>query len=149
MASLALPQVPPVRRLWALLAGAFLLALGAVLVAQVGGDRGIIPVASSEDIEVRGIKVDVTGKDPQDARLKGWAEARKLAWEKLDGPDIPDSQANFVWLPIGAHAVDFAVGCEKRGVIVRPFAGDGVRVTIGTPAENDRFLAAARELLPT
>ena len=92
MASLALPQVPPVRRLGALLAGALLLALGAVLVAQVGGDRGIIPVASSEDIEVRGIEVDVTGKSPQDARLKGWAEARKLAWEKLDGPDIPDSQ---------------------------------------------------------
>jgi histidinol-phosphate aminotransferase len=64
-------------------------------------------------------------------------------------PDIPDSQANFVWLPIGADAVDFAVGCEKRGVIVRPFAGDGVRVTIGTPTENNRFLAAARELLPT
>lgn len=92
MASLALPQVPPVRRLWALLAGALLLALGAVLIAQVGGDRGIIPVASSEDIEVRGIKVDVTGKNPQDARLKGWAEARKLAWEKLEGPTIPDSQ---------------------------------------------------------
>jgi hypothetical protein len=92
MASLVLPQVPPVRPLWALLAGALLLALGVALVAQVGGDRGIIPVASSEDIEVRGIEVDVTGKDPQDARLKGWAEARKLAWEKLDGPDIPDSQ---------------------------------------------------------
>lgn len=92
MASLTLPQVPPPRRLWALLAGVIALALGAVLVAQVGGDRGIIPVASSEDIEVRGIKVDVVGKDPQDARLKGWAEARKLAWEKLDGPDIPDSQ---------------------------------------------------------
>jgi histidinol-phosphate aminotransferase len=28
-------------------------------------------------------------------------------------------------------------------VIVRPFQGDGVRVTIGTPAENDAFLAAA------
>jgi len=92
MASLALPKTPPVRRLWALLAGALLLALGAVLVAQVGGDRGIIPVASSEDIEVRGIKVDVSGRNPQDARLKGWAEARKLAWEKLGGPDIPDSQ---------------------------------------------------------
>ncbi len=28
-------------------------------------------------------------------------------------------------------------------MIVRPFPGDGVRVTIGTPAENDAFLAAA------
>jgi histidinol-phosphate aminotransferase len=32
-------------------------------------------------------------------------------------------------------------------VIVRPFPGDGVRVTIGTPAENDAFLAAAEEAL--
>jgi hypothetical protein len=92
MTSLALTQVPPVRRLWVLLAGVLLLALGVALVAQVGGDRGIIPVASSEDIEVRGIKVDVVGKNPQDARLKGWAEARKLAWEKLGGPAIADSQ---------------------------------------------------------
>jgi hypothetical protein len=92
MASLVLPQVPPVRRLWALLAATLLLALGAALVAQVSGDRGIIPIASSEDIEVRGIKVDVTGKDPQDARLNGWREAQKLAWEKLGGPDIPESQ---------------------------------------------------------
>jgi histidinol-phosphate aminotransferase len=30
---------------------------------------------------------------------------------------------------------------------VRAFRGDGVRVTIGTPAENDRFLAIATELL--
>jgi histidinol-phosphate aminotransferase len=37
--------------------------------------------------------------------------------------------------------------CEARGVIVRPFAGDGVRVTIGTPQENDAFLAAAESAL--
>ena len=92
MPSLALPKVPPVQRLWVFVAGALALALGVALWAQVGGDRGIIPVASSEDIEVRGVKVDVTGKNPQDARLKGWAEARKLAWERLKGPDIPDSQ---------------------------------------------------------
>ncbi|MER7419328.1 histidinol-phosphate transaminase [Micromonospora peucetia] len=62
-------------------------------------------------------------------------------------PDVPDSQANFVWLPLGDRAVDFGKACEARGVIVRPFAGDGVRVTIGTPAENDAFLAAAEAAL--
>jgi histidinol-phosphate aminotransferase len=56
---------------------------------------------------------------------------------------VPESQANFVWLPLGDRAVPFAQACEARGVIVRPFAGDGVRVTIGTPDENDAFLAAA------
>ncbi|TQS40068.1 histidinol-phosphate transaminase [Cryptosporangium phraense] len=61
--------------------------------------------------------------------------------------DVPDTQANFLWLPLGDDAAEFAAGCEKRGVIVRPFAGDGVRVTIGTPAENDLFLRAAGDLL--
>jgi histidinol-phosphate aminotransferase len=32
-------------------------------------------------------------------------------------------------------------------VVTRPFAVEGVRVTIGTPAENDRFLAAIAELV--
>jgi histidinol-phosphate aminotransferase len=58
-------------------------------------------------------------------------------------PAVPDSQANFVWLPLGERSVEFGRACEARGVIVRPFPGDGVRVTIGTPAENDAFLAAA------
>ncbi|WP_422754346.1 histidinol-phosphate transaminase [Micromonospora sp. WMMD708] len=62
-------------------------------------------------------------------------------------PDVPSSQANFVWLPLGEGAVEFGRACEARGVIVRPFPGDGVRVTIGTPAENDAFLAVAQDAL--
>jgi histidinol-phosphate aminotransferase len=63
------------------------------------------------------------------------------------GVDVPDSQANFIWLPLGERSVEFGAACESRGVIVRPFAGDGVRVTVGTPAENDAFLAAAEAAL--
>ena len=62
------------------------------------------------------------------------------------GYDVPPSQANFVWLPLGDATVDWAAGCEERGVIVRPFAGSGARVTIGAPDENDRFLSAAQAL---
>ncbi|MFV2099557.1 histidinol-phosphate transaminase [Micromonospora sp. LOL_024] len=62
-------------------------------------------------------------------------------------PDVPASQANFVWLPLGDRSVEFGRACESRGVIVRPFAGNGVRVTVGTPAENDAFLAAAEAAL--
>ncbi|HEX2905185.1 MAG TPA: histidinol-phosphate transaminase [Jatrophihabitans sp.] len=67
------------------------------------------------------------------------------------GYAVPASQANFVWLPGGSGpgeitAAAFAAGCEQRGLIVRGFAGAGVRVTISTEAENDRFLAAAGEL---
>ena len=62
-------------------------------------------------------------------------------------PDVPSSQANFVWLPLGDRSAAFGATCEARGVIVRPFQPDGVRVTIGTPAENDAFLAAAESAL--
>jgi histidinol-phosphate aminotransferase len=62
-------------------------------------------------------------------------------------PDSPESQANFVWLPLGDGSAPFAAACETEGVIVRPFQGDGVRVTIGTPDENDAFLAAAQKAL--
>lgn len=61
--------------------------------------------------------------------------------------DVPDSQANFVWLPLGEQSLPFAQACEARGVIVRPFPGEGVRVTVGKPAENDAFLAAAEAAL--
>jgi histidinol-phosphate aminotransferase len=61
--------------------------------------------------------------------------------------DVPASQANFVWLPLGDRSAPFGALCEGRGVIVRAFQPDGVRVTIGTPAENDTFLAAAEAAL--
>jgi histidinol-phosphate aminotransferase len=63
---------------------------------------------------------------------------RVLSALRDQGWDVPDSQANFVWLPLGDDAVDFGVACDP--VSVRPFAGDGVRVSIGAPAVNDRFL---------
>jgi histidinol-phosphate aminotransferase len=58
-------------------------------------------------------------------------------------PDAPPSQANFVWLPLGERSAEFATASERGGVLVRAFAGDGVRVTVGTPEENDAFLAIA------
>jgi histidinol-phosphate aminotransferase len=57
------------------------------------------------------------------------------------GFEVPPSQANFVWLPIGSAAAEFSAHCEAGGVLVRAFAGDGVRVTTGLPVENDQFLA--------
>lgn len=63
------------------------------------------------------------------------------------GQDVPQTQANFVWLPLLDGSVAFAQVCETSGVIVRPFAGEGVRVTIGTPEENDAFLNAAEKAL--
>lgn len=72
-----------------------LIALGlglAALMAQVDGERGIAPVAASSDIGVSGIAVNVSGKTAEEARENGWRLAQRLAWEKLDAPEISDSE---------------------------------------------------------
>jgi histidinol-phosphate aminotransferase len=59
------------------------------------------------------------------------------------GWEIPQAQGNFVWFPLGDRAVDFAAACAEAGVTVRPFAGDGVRVSIGETEANDRIIEVA------
>ncbi|MEU7254633.1 histidinol-phosphate transaminase [Streptomyces rimosus] len=59
------------------------------------------------------------------------------------GWTVPETHANFVWLRLGDRTLDFAAACEKAGVVVRPFPGEGVRVTIGETAAMDMFLQAA------
>ncbi|MFE6158991.1 histidinol-phosphate transaminase [Streptomyces sp. NPDC056486] len=59
------------------------------------------------------------------------------------GWTVPETQANFVWLRLGERTADFAAACERAGVVVRPFAGEGMRATIGETEANDIFLQAA------
>ena len=73
-------------------------------------------------------------------RVRVEAELTRSGWT------FPDHQGNFVWLGIGAAADDVGLELERRGVVVRPFSGEGIRVTIGTPEENDRFLAALADV---
>ncbi|MCX2922268.1 histidinol-phosphate transaminase [Streptomyces sp. NEAU-W12] len=53
---------------------------------------------------------------------------------------VPETQANFVWLRLGERTTAFAQACEQAGVVVRPFPGEGVRVTVGEAEANDIFL---------
>ena len=59
------------------------------------------------------------------------------------GWDVPDAQGNFVWLALGDRTAEFAKAAEEAGIMVRPFAGEGVRVSIGESAGNDVFLEVA------
>jgi histidinol-phosphate aminotransferase len=73
------------------------------------------------------------------------AERGRVRTELLTmGYDVPQSQGNFVWLALGERAMAFNEHCVDQKVLVRSFAGDGSRATIGQPDENDAFLAAAR-----
>jgi histidinol-phosphate aminotransferase len=60
-----------------------------------------------------------------------------------DGWTVPPTEANFVWLRLGAHTVPFAEACEAEGIAVRPYPPDGARVSIGDTDANDALLAVA------
>lgn len=47
-----------------------------------------------------------------------------------------------MYLELGERTLDVCVELERHGVVTRPFADEGLRVTIGTPEENDKFLRA-------
>lgn len=72
----------------------------AALVAQMEGERGVPPIASGGDFEVRGVKVDVVAKDADTARYAGWRMAQRQAWRMLwtrthgggGAPALSDSQ---------------------------------------------------------
>jgi hypothetical protein len=77
--TLSLPSLRPIHLLFALVLAAF----AAVLIAQIEGERGIAPIASNGDFEVRDIRVDVYGPNPDTARATGWRLAQRLAWQAL------------------------------------------------------------------
>ena len=60
------------------------------------------------------------------------------------GWTVPPTEANFVWLRLGERTMEFAAACEEAGIAVRPFAGEGARVSIGDPEANDAFLQVVR-----
>jgi histidinol-phosphate aminotransferase len=62
---------------------------------------------------------------------------------RADGWTVPVTEANFVWLRLGEHTTAFAQSCDAAAIAIRPFPGEGARISIGTPAANDAFLAAA------
>ncbi|VXC55582.1 heavy-metal-associated domain-containing protein [Sphingomonas sp. 8AM] len=82
----------------ALVLTALAAALGTrgVLAQIEGGDRGVAAVDSSNDFEVAGVRVDVSGPDAEAARLAGWREAQRKAYVLLSqrmgagGGSLPD-----------------------------------------------------------
>jgi histidinol-phosphate aminotransferase len=78
-------------------------------------------------------------------RVEEVVKERTRVREELlsQGWSVPPTEANFVWLRLGDATMDFAAACERSGVSVRPFAGDGARVSVGDRDANDAFLAVA------
>jgi histidinol-phosphate aminotransferase len=99
-------------------------------VSQIAQDAAVASLHSEEELLER-----VEGLVAERARV-----SRELVTQ---GWTVPESQANFVWLRLGDRTLDFAAACEKAGAMIRPFPGEGVRVSVGEPEANDIFLQTA------
>jgi histidinol-phosphate aminotransferase len=72
-------------------------------------------------------------------RERVWAALQDQGW------DIHRTEANFVWLRLGDHTTDFVAACEAAGITIRPFPGEGVRITVAETPANDRVIEVARD----
>ncbi|MDP5226443.1 MULTISPECIES: histidinol-phosphate transaminase [Arthrobacter] len=68
---------------------------------------------------------------------------RALGWT------VPESQGNFVWLRTGDELrTSLLEAFEAAGVMVRGYAGDGVRITVADSASTDRVIRVLNGITP-
>ena len=117
------------------------LGLAGALYAQLEtGDRGILPLDSSNVLEIGGIHVDVGGADAQSARYAGWRIAQregfKALWAKMhnasagEAPSLPDgtldqivSSINVEREQIGPNRYIADLGVQFDRAKAAPFLG--------------------------
>ncbi len=59
------------------------------------------------------------------------------------GWELPASQGNFVYFPLGEDSAAFAAFAEERGVVLRSYGTDGVRASIAEAEASDLLISAA------
>ncbi|HKJ75966.1 MAG TPA: histidinol-phosphate transaminase [Gammaproteobacteria bacterium] len=98
-----------------------------------------------------------TTLDAQTATLRDERGRMQVALEAMTGVDPFPSAANFILFRVrrGGGADRVFAGLKERGVLIKNLNGAGgsladcLRVTVGTPEENDAFLKALAETLDT
>lgn len=75
-------------------------------------------------------------------------EGREYLYQQLSslGISYVPTEANFIYIPI-KDSIAVNNSLMKKGVIIRPMGPAAIRVTIGLPEENRRFIEALKEML--
>ncbi|SFK05021.1 histidinol-phosphate aminotransferase [Streptosporangium canum] len=106
--------------------------------------KTIVPFAVNHLAQAAAV-ASLAAEDELLERVETVVKERTRVREALiaQGWTVPITEANFVWLRLDERTTEFAEACAAEGVAVRPFAGEGARISIGSPEANDTFLAAA------
>ena len=68
---------------------------------------------------------------------------------RAQGWNVPDAQGNFVWLPTGEHTDAAATAFHQGDLVVRPFSGDGIRISVGEHESVEKVLQVAESVVRT
>lgn len=131
--------------------------LAGLRVGYAIGDPRILAAARSTGIPLsvtaqaeEAALASLGAEDELRARVAVISARRDALVERLRaaGWDVPDAQGNFVWLPAGERTAEVAAAFDAAGLIVRPFAGDGVRISVGEQESIDRVVEVASAVAP-
>jgi histidinol-phosphate aminotransferase len=104
---------------------------------------GVSSLAQAAAISSLDQEVELLDRVESLVQLRNWFESEltKLGFQLLP------SQANFVWLALGRRTDEFFQACNEVAVAVRPFTGEGVRISIGEREALERLLPVCAKFL--
>ena len=75
-------------------------------------------------------------------------QGKRYLYKELDsiGVDYVTTEANFIYIPLKQDSNILYNRLLRRGIIVRPMGPQEIRVTIGLPEENRKFIEAFRKI---
>lgn len=130
--------------------------LAGLRVGYAIGHRRILDAARSTavplSVTAQSEEAALASLDAEDellARVHAIAQRRDglVAGLRAQGWAVPDAQGNFVWLATGEETAAAAGAFEAAGLIVRPFAGDGIRISVGEAESVDKVLSIAASVV--
>ena len=128
----------------------------------VGAGAGLLRHMQSAELLGVGLLAGLLCLDPRESLSPGQAEEIErvsrtypfltddaFVAERLKalGLTVVPSQANFLYFDVNQDGKAVFEALLRRGVIVRHLSGPFLRVTIGLPRENERFLTALQTVL--
>lgn len=90
----------------------------------------------------------LAAEDELQERVDDLVDERERVFAALEaaGWQLPRSQANFLWLPLGEDTAAAAALLEDFGLVVRAFPGEGMRASIAESEANDLLIIAMATL---
>lgn len=104
-----------------------------------------VPFALTRAAEAAAMQA-VRGREAMRMRVEAIKveRARLTAGLRALGVDVRSGHGNFVWLPHTGDVLAIADELASSGVLVKPYPGHGIRITVGTRADTARLLSASR-----